>query len=213
MDMSALDAEHLAYWYFRLNGFMTTVNFVVHPEEGPGQRTDVDVLGVRFPYRAELLSQSMVDDTPFITETKRPYVVLAEVKTKRCDLNGPWTKPPDRNIQRVLTAVGAIQTQELDTAADSLYRTGVFQGGAVFVSLCCLGDRENPERKRRYPDVPQIVWSRVASFIYDRFDKYRSQKISHPQWDETGQALWKLSVDCQSLDSFINAVCKAISQR
>lgn len=29
-----MNPEQLAYWYFRLNGFLTTVNFVVHPEQG-----------------------------------------------------------------------------------------------------------------------------------------------------------------------------------
>ena len=36
--------EALAYWYFRLNGFLTTANFVIHDEGGAGQRTDADIL-------------------------------------------------------------------------------------------------------------------------------------------------------------------------
>ena len=99
----SINPEHLAYWYFRLNGFMTTVNFVVHPEDGSEQRTDVDVLGVRFPYRAELLSQSMVDDAPFILEKERPYIVIAEVKKDLCKLNRPWTRKGDQNMNRILT--------------------------------------------------------------------------------------------------------------
>jgi len=49
-------SERLALWFLRLNGFMTIPNFIVHPE-GPRedgaypQRTDVDVLDVRFPFR------------------------------------------------------------------------------------------------------------------------------------------------------------------
>ena len=58
-------SEDLGYWYFRLNGCLTTTNFVVHPEEGQEQRTDVDVLAARFPYRAELLLNPMEDDIPF----------------------------------------------------------------------------------------------------------------------------------------------------
>lgn len=45
--------ERLAYWYFRLNGFLTTENFIVHPDEGKDQRTDADLLAVRFQHRAE----------------------------------------------------------------------------------------------------------------------------------------------------------------
>ena len=35
--------ENLAYWYFRLNGFLTIPNFVVHPDFGIEQRTEVDM--------------------------------------------------------------------------------------------------------------------------------------------------------------------------
>jgi len=52
---SYITSEQLAYWYLRLNGFLSISNFVVHPDTGGQQRTDVDILGVRFPYRAELL--------------------------------------------------------------------------------------------------------------------------------------------------------------
>lgn len=30
--------EEVAYWYFRLNGFLQIENFVVHPTGGGGQR-------------------------------------------------------------------------------------------------------------------------------------------------------------------------------
>lgn len=45
--------ERLAYWYFRLNGFMTIENFLVHPETGSNPRTDVDILATRFAHRRE----------------------------------------------------------------------------------------------------------------------------------------------------------------
>ena len=44
-----ITAGQLAYWYLRLNGLLNIPDFVVHPEQGGNQRTDVDVLGVRFP--------------------------------------------------------------------------------------------------------------------------------------------------------------------
>jgi hypothetical protein len=206
MDGPAINPEHLAYWYFRLNGFMTTVNFVVHPEQGSEQRTDVDVLGVRFPFRAELLSEPMVDDAPFTEEKQRPYVIIAEVKKDRCKLNGPWTRPHDQNMNRVLTAIGVIHPSEQDAAAAALYTTGVFQGGNVLLSLCCVGAMENREVRRQFPDVPQILWPQITAFIYQRFHTYFYQKLSHPQWDQTGRLLWQLCVDYRSADEFGSAV-------
>ncbi len=45
----------MAYWYFRLNGLFQIENFVLHPGRRGGQRTDADLLAVRFPNRAEFL--------------------------------------------------------------------------------------------------------------------------------------------------------------
>ncbi|HEV3146870.1 MAG TPA: hypothetical protein VGZ47_23485 [Gemmataceae bacterium] len=56
-------AEELAYWYLRLNGCFTIPNFVVHPDSGTNQKTDIDVFAVRFPFRAEL--PGMKDDEFF----------------------------------------------------------------------------------------------------------------------------------------------------
>src|SRR2546421_2682459 len=60
-----IKSEQLAYWYLRLNGFLSIPNFVVHPDEGRRQRTDVDLLAVRFPYRSENLRRPMRDDSLF----------------------------------------------------------------------------------------------------------------------------------------------------
>ncbi len=50
-----LDPEKVAYWYFRLNGFLQIENFVVHPTRQGSQRTDADLLAIRFPDRKEFL--------------------------------------------------------------------------------------------------------------------------------------------------------------
>ena len=71
-----LDPEKVAYWYFRLNGFLQIENFVVHPERRGGQRTDADLLAVRFPYRAERLfddpNDIMADDELIPRDLPRP---------------------------------------------------------------------------------------------------------------------------------------------
>src|SRR5258707_13497545 len=71
-------AEQLAYWYLRLNGFLTIPNFIVHPEQGRNQETDVDLLAVRFPYRAEL--RTMEDDEVFTRVREKSFIAFAEVK-------------------------------------------------------------------------------------------------------------------------------------
>ena len=184
-----IKSEALGYWYLRLNGFLTIQDFVVHPERGYGQETDVDIIGVRFPYRAENLDDPMEDDKRISYEGK-PLIVIAEVKNGRCSLNGPWTNPERRNMLRVLRSIGALTQTEADIAARSLYSSGVYSTELYHISLLCLGGYSNPEITEKYPLVPQILWDEVLRFIFSRFKKYERPKTSHPQWDVAGQFLW-----------------------
>src|SRR6516225_8740359 len=101
-----LNPEKVAYWYFRLNGFFQIENFVIHPTQRGAQRTDADLLAVRFPHRAERLLDDPDDIMPDDEQTlalsrDRIDVVLAEVKTNRpCTLNGPWTRKDRQNVDR-----------------------------------------------------------------------------------------------------------------
>lgn len=186
-----IEAEKLAYWYLRLNGFLTTLNFVVHPDMGADQRTDVDVLGVRFPYRAELLGDPMRDDDLFCRVQNKPLIVFAEVKRGRCALNGPWTRPYDQNMQRVLRALGAFSPHEVDHVADSLYKQGLNECPAYRVCLMGLGSVSDPDLRKKYPFIQQMTWTRVKRWMFSRFQAYREQKCSHGQWDDDGKALWR----------------------
>ncbi len=44
-----MKAEMLANWYFRLNGFLTSQNYILHDRRS--QRTEIDILGVRFQHK------------------------------------------------------------------------------------------------------------------------------------------------------------------
>lgn len=93
-----ISAEQLAYWYLRLNGFLTIQNFIVHPDTGRDQRTDADILGIRFPFRAELKPNPMEDEPLFTQIVDKPFIIIAEVKKSECRLNGPWTAQEEENL-------------------------------------------------------------------------------------------------------------------
>jgi hypothetical protein len=192
-----IQAEQLAYWYLRLNGFLTIPNFVVHPEHGRNQGTDVDILGVRFPYRAESHPDSMSDDTTFAGPAKpfgeKSFVALAEVKTGLCKLNGAWTDPDKRNMQRVLAALGIVPMSEVEAVAQSIYEKGCYSNQLYHVSMVCVGRDTNPDITRDYAQVPQISWDRVLRFIFGRFRDFYKQKVAHGQWDQQGRDLWDCS--------------------
>lgn len=195
-----LKPDKVAYWYFRLNGFMQIENFVVHPGGRGGQRTDADLLGVRFPHRAEFLidhpNDPMMDDEDSLSLTRDLIdVVIAEITTSPCKLNGPWTDPDKRNLHRVLAALGCFRKEQIDRAATALYRCGHHEEGGLRVRLIAIG-RERVDDlggSTKYADVVQITWSQVLDFMWSRFDTYRHQKRQVDQWDMCGKKLKALA--------------------
>ena len=201
-----ISTEGLAYWYFRLNGFLTTVNFLIHPETPRDSTTDVDILGVRFPHRLENLRRPMRDDALFTMTRTRIYIVLAEIKLGLCDLNGPWTTPATETMRKVLRAVGAFPVDDVGRSADRLYSDGTFSDRRFVISLCCVGARLNAQLRGRYPRVPQITWDHILDFIFGRFKDYSREKAQHSQWDENGHKLWERAEACTSTEEYRESV-------
>jgi len=200
--------ESVAYWFFRLNGCLTIVNFIVHPDliqrdEPRSQRTDVDILAVRFPHRCELFTsgQPMRDHKVF-DSAGLIDIVIAEVKFGRCNLNGPWIKPPDENMHRVLYAVGAFDTCYVPTVAESLYRDGYYSDHMFRVRLFAIGSEENG---RLPPKVVQLTWDEILRFIHHRLTAYKEHKAQHEQWDCVGKHLYRLSTKLP-IDEFVGTV-------
>jgi hypothetical protein len=201
-----IKAEDLAYWFFRLNGFLLLNNFVIHAERKGTTGTDVDILGVRFPYRAELFEDPMADYAEFKRITKRPYVAIVEVKRGMCDLNGPWTDPDKFIFNRLLHAVGIVPFEEINNVSDHLLSDGCSINIHCYVSLVCLGEFENKKISSKYPLVRQILWVDVKTFIYERFKNYQKQKSWHQTWDINGQNLWDYFKECRTKEDFISGV-------
>lgn len=190
-----LNPEKVAYWYLRLNGFLQIEDFYVHPAGRGGARTDADLLAVRFPYRAERLyddpSDIMADDEGRLDlPHDRIDVVIAEVKSGRCALNGPWTAPDQQNLQRVLAAIGCLPHERIDQAAGNIYRHGIhLDESALQIRLIAIGREENHELRDEFPEVPQLIWPDLLGFVFDRHRLYRHQKRQTDHWDRTGKQL------------------------
>jgi len=147
-------SEAVSEWYFRLNGFMSIHNFIVHIDstisytnsEGVeiAARTDADLMGVRFPNSREVLNgRPMVDDT-WITRTpeyeEKPLFILVEVKSSLCRINGPWTNPERSNMQRVIRRLGFANSEaQVEEIADSMYRHARWVGPHVVLQYVCVG--------------------------------------------------------------------------
>lgn len=190
-----LNPEKVAYWYFRLNGFLQVENFYVHPRNRGGARTDADLLAVRFPHRAERLYDDpgdiMEDDEQCLSLSRELVdVLIAEVKSGPCALNGPWTNPQLENVHRVLAAIGCLPRNLIQVAADAIYHRGWYEANAgLRVRLVSIGRRRSAEITRTYPQVTQVTWEEVLAFVHRRLRRYRNQKRQTENWDQTGTLL------------------------
>jgi hypothetical protein len=203
-------AERVAYWYFRLNGFLQCENFIVHDAHKGSQRTDADLLAVRFPFRAERLFDNpqdiMVDDNDGLAlSSDRIDVIIAEVKAnQQCTLNGPWTRSDRHNVDRVLAAIGCLPRDQIKQAAEDVYRGGLHVSElGVRVRLVAVGRKRNQELSVRFPHVRQLIWTEMLEFIWGRLRRYLKQKRDVDQWDEVGKWLYHLADQHSQEKSFI----------
>ena len=214
----ALNPEKVSYWYFRLNGFLQIENFVVHPRTRGSQRTDADLLAVRFPFRAERLFDDlntiMEDDNQQLDLSQNQIdVVIAEVKTNQpCTLNGPWTQPHRQNVHRILAAIGCLPHQQIDTAADDIYRAGLYCSDALRIRLVAVGREQSDIIAADYPAVTQLVWIEMLDFIWDRLHRYKRQKTQVDQWDVSGRNIKQLADSCGRED-FIECALASMGVR
>lgn len=157
-----MTAAKIAYWYFRLNGFLNIENFVVHPSIQElrvqrSQKTEADLYGVRFPHRREL---DMKDDEPFEGARTNPLFVIAEVTRSQCKLNGPWVNAERKNMEYILGAIGPFPPDRLSEVATSLYKHCIYphdKGEGCEFRLIAVGKETNAELQKKYPDLMQIT--------------------------------------------------------
>jgi hypothetical protein len=195
----------------RLNGFLTIENFLLHRMRGGGNETDADVLGVRFPHRQEMVLDDprghMADHEALGLSTSVIDFVIAEVKTSQCALNGPWTRPERRNIVRLLRAIGPLHGAHVDQAADALYATGVcVMQQSLRIRLLAIGSDRSEALTRTFPEVVQMTWEGLLTFMHGRFQRYRDQKSDVGQWADDGKELQRVATRTRDRDTFVREV-------
>jgi hypothetical protein len=210
-----LKSDKVAYWYFRLNGFLQIENFVVHPSGRASQRTDADLLAVRFPYRREFLFDHppMRDDDQTLSLSPDCIdIVIAEIKRNQpCCLNGPWTNQDAQNIHRVLAAIGCFREVEIQGAALAIYENGAFRNNHLRVRLAAVGRNINATLADQYHEIIQLTWQQMLCFIWHRFDTYRNQKRDVEQWDGTGKQLRCMATAEREPGPFVKKALQAMS--
>ena len=195
-------AEELVNWYLRLNGFLTIPNFILHPSRPGPQRTDADILGVRFPFRREF-ENSDCDDRKLGYSSTEPSLFIVEVKTSEIDLNEPWQNPEKANINKVLNDLGFFESDEQTASvAEALYNAGQHEGERHYCSLLFIGNVDTNRIPEQYSSVPKILWKDIIEFIHGRFRRFVRIKANHDQWDEFGKKIYEFTEAHESLPEF-----------
>ena len=146
----------------------------------------------------------MIDDVYFSSITDKPLVIIAEIKSGRCEINNSILQPDKKNIQRLLRAIGVFPLEIVDDVANEIYRTGGYNSEFYRIAICCLGDYSNDRIATDLPKAKQIFWDEsILPFIYNRFSEYRSRKGDHDQWEITGKILWNASVESRTVGEYI----------
>lgn len=184
--------EQLALWYLRLNGYLTVPNFILHPDTPCSQRTDVDILGVRFPYSREVAGAGMMErDDSLVRQDEKIDFLIAEVKSGRCRLNGPWTDKRLENMHYVIRWLGMVPKSEVSKVAEELYTNKRCEREKWGIRLVCFGKQRS---KYLHENVLQLTHEQVIEFMSDRFQKHADIKSSHRQWDSFVEEFYRMAV-------------------
>ena len=190
-------AEHVASWYFRLNGFLSIPGFVVHPDVVRRfPMTEADLIAVRFPYSREVVAERPMTDDAALTDLAQPLqnlFLLVEVKTDLCNINGPWSDPVAGNMQRVIRRLGFVEPERIEQIASEMYSHLRWEDANTVLQYVAVGKRDNDGRQRQFPRLTQIVRDQIADFLYDRFQQFPEKLPSdgrtvHEQWPDFGRA-------------------------
>src|SRR5207244_4966538 len=131
---TSLDPEKVAYWFCRLNGCFTVTNLVVHPDVPDSERTDVDVLAVRFPDHGELVHTGQpITDHKFFSEMKKINLLIVEVKSGRCEVNDTLTAAGV--IEYILAFAGMFSQENVSAVANAVRSDGYFEDATIAVRL------------------------------------------------------------------------------
>ena len=196
--------ERVAYWFFRLNGCMSIVNFLVHHEKRGQEGTEIDILAVRYPHRQELaLSDNPMRDDPVFDSDGQIDLILSDATAGPCKLNEPWINPEKQNMERVLHAVGVFPQHDIDCVAKALYDHRFYENAQFRVRFFAIGRETNRELSDR---VVQLTWDEILAFIYKRFEERSNVKSQHRQWDWHGRQLYSTMQQYRTEEEFVEGV-------
>lgn len=205
-----IKTDRLAYWYFRLNGFLGIENFIIH--QGLNRRnhfTDIDYLGVRFCHRKELYNSQhksyLEDDSQSKLFKNNPkdkiYIILSEVKLREPSINESWYRNSTTLIS-LFHAMGIISFSKIEKRIVQLQRKGYVSINRFFISFVCVGDNNVGEHVP-FKKIPIISWDDIIRFIYKRVHENQTLKENMNEWgDIDGRELFSIALSSPTYETF-----------
>jgi hypothetical protein len=181
-------SEDLAYWYLRLNGCLTVSNFYLHPPHKGGALAEADIVGVRFPGRAEFDDKN-ADDALFAQEDATIFLIAEAKASGECSLNASWTRD-SKALSYVLRRFGPVAAGKEEGIAETWIRTGGYKDSSLRCFFLCLAARYSECLRSNYPEIQQRTWEEILQFFHRRFSTHRKRKLDHSQWDSVGHLIW-----------------------
>lgn len=176
--------ESLAYWYFRLNGFLPLANFVLHRPDVPHRyNADSDLLAVRFPHVYEDVGgrQEDWDNRRFeewgLDHLNSTVCVIAEIKTGQYS-DASVTRAFDR--RRVFYALRRLGVVDLPTCNEVCARLSneavVHHEQFSFAKVLIASSARRTGNFEYMTPWQQIELEAAVDFIRDRMNRYRGDK-------------------------------------
>ena len=176
--------ESLAYWYFRLNGFIPLTNFVLHRPDVPHRHNaDSDLLAVRFRHVYEEIGGQTNDwdNERFrrwgLDHFNRTVCVIGEIKTGRYDEDDVNRAFDLRRLLYAIRRFGVMASPECDDVGFRLSNKDVVTHGEFSFAKVLVAN--SALRRRRTGNVTphcQIELKDAVEFIRTRMNRYPGHK-------------------------------------
>jgi hypothetical protein len=185
--------EELVEWYLRLNGYFIIPNYILHPLMPCGsQRTEIDLLGVRFPYQSEVVCNSEGKRLPMENDAKlidNQFVDCLIVSVKGAESEAEVNRKIKdfQNLKDVIKRFGFVESEdEIVDVAKELLREKKAVRGQFQIRFLGIAGKYN-----RYSKTKQIILKEIVEFILMRFRAYYGHKADTEQWTGIGKEMLK----------------------
>jgi hypothetical protein len=201
--------ELLTKWYLRFNGYFTIDNLIIHAADDlrrisngvVGNYTDVDVLGIRMPFHAEMTGELKIKNDFNLQCVEKIDIVIGECKTgNQNGLNNVWSKNNLQAIEYLVRFCGVFSEREQITeVAKALLIHLKYEDERCRIRPILFG-QETPSKEWQEKKLIFISCSNILDFlIVERGGCWVEEDIGvksiHNPWDDLINDIFNVAND------------------